>query len=185
MKRIPQHFNPHLERYIYASNYTLDKRVLDAGARDGYGSNIMGNYAASIELVDNLYTQNIWLNRARKNYYKCPTNFIVSDFEKEFPEGKWDVIVAFEIIEHLENPDFFLDNIKKALVPGGILIFSLPHDADVPGHKHVYDEAAARIMMESHFNIKEWHIQDKSVIGGVPTLAVPTPLTYVGIGGVE
>jgi 2-polyprenyl-3-methyl-5-hydroxy-6-metoxy-1,4-benzoquinol methylase len=111
----------------------------------------------------------------------CATDFIVSDFEKEFPEGQWDTIVAFEIIEHLENPDFFLENVKKALTPEGVLVFSLPHDADVPGHKHVYDEAKARALIESHFKIKEWHIQDKSVIAGVPTLRVPTPLTYVGV----
>lgn len=178
MRRIPQFFTPHLERYVYASNYTLDKKVLDAGSKDGYGSVIMSNFAKSITLVD---LGPKWLSLAQKHHFLCPTDYMVFDFEKSFPEGQWDVIVAFEVIEHLENPDFFLKNIKKALAPNGILIFSLPHDADVPGHKHVYDEKKARDLIEAHFTVKEWHIQDKSVIGGVPTLGVPTPLTYVGV----
>lgn len=178
MKRIPQYFTPHLERYVYASNYVLGKDVLDAGSKDGYGSVIMSNFARSIALAD---IGEVWLNKAKNHHYLCMTNFIVSDFEKDFPQGQWDVIVAFEVIEHLENPDFFLENVKKALAPGGVLIFSLPHDADVPGHKHVYDEAKARALIEAHLKVKEWHIQDKSVIAGIPTLGVPTPLTYVGV----
>src|SRR3990167_3980345 len=122
MRRIPQYFTPHLERYVYASNYTLDKKVLDAGSKDGYGSVIMSNFAKSLTLAD---IGAVWLNQAKRHHYLCATDFIVSDFEKEFPEGQWDVIVAFEIIEHLEDPDFFLDNIRKALAPGGKLIFSI------------------------------------------------------------
>src|SRR3990167_5951714 len=102
MRRIPQHFTPHLERYVYASNYTLGKKVLDAGSKDGYGSVIMSNFANSIVLVDISHT---WLNKARNHHYLCATEFVVCDFEKDFLEGEWDVVVAFEIIEHLENPD--------------------------------------------------------------------------------
>ena len=40
---------------------------------------------------------------------------------------KFDVIIAGELIEHLESPDVFLDDIKKFLNENGILILTTPN----------------------------------------------------------
>nr|WP_172632601.1 methyltransferase domain-containing protein [Methanotorris igneus] len=40
---------------------------------------------------------------------------------------KFDVIVAGEIIEHLENPGLFLDKVKEFLKEDGILIITTPN----------------------------------------------------------
>ena len=151
---------------------------MDAGSKDGYGSHIISYFARSITLVD---SRKDFIVKSRYFNFFCPTENIICDFEKSFPQGQWDVIIAFEIIEHLENPDFFLENVKKHLSPGGILIFSIPHEAVADGHKHLYNEGQAKKLIESHFKIFEWYKQDKSVIAGRPMLQVPTPLTYVGV----
>jgi len=67
-------------------------------------------------------------------------------------EGKYDFVLAFEIIEHLMNPLWFLLQIKKALKPGGTLYLSTPinkpkyfwrHD-----HFHEFDEYRLNILLE-------------------------------------
>lgn len=48
------------------------------------------------------------------------------DLREEFPRG-FQVIVASEIIEHLNNPGNFLDCSRKHLADDGILIITTPH----------------------------------------------------------
>jgi SAM-dependent methyltransferase len=43
-------------------------------------------------------------------------------------EGKYDLIVSFETIEHLKNPEVFLVGIKKLLNKDGIIVISCPND---------------------------------------------------------
>lgn len=56
----------------------------------------------------------------RHRYKKTPAeNF-------EFDRG-FDVIFAGDLIEHLTNPGLFLENARKALLPGGRLIITTPN----------------------------------------------------------
>lgn len=43
-----------------------------------------------------------------------------------FPDGVFDVVVALEVIEHLLDPDAFLDEIARVLAPDGCVILSTP-----------------------------------------------------------
>lgn len=43
-----------------------------------------------------------------------------------FINASYDVVMAVEVIEHLENPSLFLIEANKLLKPNGILIFSVP-----------------------------------------------------------
>lgn len=55
---------------------------------------------------------------------------------------KYDYIVAFEVLEHLKNPENALKNIKKLLNKNGTLIFSTPYPTRValadPTHINVH-----------------------------------------------
>ena len=54
-------------------------------------------------------------------------NIIHGDAETYNFHGKFDVIVAGELIEHLVNPGMFLNNIKKNLNNNGLLILTTPN----------------------------------------------------------
>src|SRR3990167_10229530 len=95
-------FVPHLERYVWALPYCQKKRVMDAGAKDGYGANLLSGFASSVTLVDR---NERWLFEGKRCYnFLCKTDFVVQNFDKSFPEGQWDVVVAFEVIEHVADP---------------------------------------------------------------------------------
>jgi SAM-dependent methyltransferase len=51
----------------------------------------------------------------------------VNDFNFDvFPDKQYDVIFCFEILEHLQNPLFFMTQIKKMMKDNGTLYLSMP-----------------------------------------------------------
>ena len=140
MKRIPRKplmFIGHLERYLWACLFCRKKSVLDAGAKDGYGSHLMSAFADYVTLAD----KDAWRLDVAKQIYNflCGVKFLHIDLEKESLPETYDVIVAFEFIEHLDNPDAFMVTAQKALNKDGLLLFSVPHMIANPDHKTLFD----------------------------------------------
>jgi SAM-dependent methyltransferase len=115
----------HLHRYYFASRFVRGKEVLDLGCGEGYGSNILSKYAKYVIGID--YDKKI-INHASRKYRKRNLKFIqalatnISDLNGK----KFDVIVCFETIEHLEDHDILLSEIRNVLKNTGILIISTP-----------------------------------------------------------
>ncbi|MBU4023146.1 class I SAM-dependent methyltransferase, partial [Patescibacteria group bacterium] len=53
--------------------------------------------------------------------------FIAGDAENPYLEGKWDILFAGEIIEHLSHPQKALSNWSNLLKQGGYLVISTPN----------------------------------------------------------
>lgn len=170
-------FSDHLARYVFAVDYCYKREVLDAGCKEGFGSHILSYGAKRISLVD---INKKFLDKA-KNWYKyfCPVEFVECDFEKSFPNGEWETIIALEVIEHLNNPDFFIENIKNHLKVGGRLIFSVPHMVANKEHKVLFDEKGIRTLIEKHLKLTEFYIQDKKIYSN--KLRYKKLICYLGV----
>lgn len=175
--RKPIYFLGHLERYLWACLFCHKKKVLDAGSKDGYGANLISSFAGEITLAD----KDEWRLQKAKDLYNflCPTNFLLIDLEKESLTETYDVIVAFEFIEHLDNPDIFMVNAKKALKDDGVFLFSVPHMIENPEHKTLFDEEKIKLFISKYFVITEFYIQDKVVISEEKSKYPPR--SYVGV----
>jgi SAM-dependent methyltransferase len=117
--------NEHVARYTFAARLARGKRVLDAGCGAGYGSSELAQTADSVVGVDRAPEA---VDFARAAYGLPNLRFEQASCEAlPHPGGSFDLVVAFEVIEHLENWREFLLEARRVLAPAGQLIVSTPN----------------------------------------------------------
>lgn len=50
-----------------------------------------------------------------------------------FPAGTYDVVVCWDVLEHLPDPEAALDNLTRATSPGGLLVVKVPNVMSAKG----------------------------------------------------
>ena len=98
-------------------------KILDVGCGGGLVSEGIAKLGADVTGID-FIEENIRVAKKHAKQSKLEINYIVKDFEKEKLTSKYDVIIIFEVLEHLENWKSFLEKIQKNLKPKGVLIAS-------------------------------------------------------------
>lgn len=131
----------HLQRYKSITHIVKGKKVLDAACGEGYGSNILSQYATSVTGID---ISNEAVTYAKEHYKRDNLKYICASIENiPLEDHSIDVIVSFETIEHV-NADLqekFLQEIKRVLKPDGILIMSSPDKrtySDLRNYNNIY-----------------------------------------------
>jgi SAM-dependent methyltransferase len=121
----PDLLNEHLARYVFAARLATRKRVLDAGCGVGFGSAELANAAATVIGVDQSAEA---VEYAREHYVLPNLRFEQGDCGAlPAADGSIDLVVAFEVIEHLENWRGFLHEARRVLAPNGQFIVSTPN----------------------------------------------------------
>jgi len=115
--------NPgHIFEYEWAATYCQDKIIMDFGCNTGLGSIILLNGGAKRVIGVDVSKKAI---EAAKENFKDQNQTLFELVEEDslpFEENTFDVIVALNIIEHLEFPKRNLEAILKILKPGGKLL---------------------------------------------------------------
>lgn len=110
------------------SKYRLN-RILDVGCGDGNFTLLIGK-ACKAEEVYGIEISKKGVEEARKNGIKA---YQLDIDEEDFPfeDSYFDAIFAGEVIEHLFDPDHFLDEVYRVLKPNGISVLSTPNLASI------------------------------------------------------
>src|SRR5262249_39483927 len=107
--------NEHLARYAFAARLSRRKRVLDAGCGSGYGSAGLARIAASVLGFDRSPEA---IAFARAEYTAPNLRFEEGDCSAlPVPDASIGLVVAFEVIEHLQDWRGFLRESRRALEP--------------------------------------------------------------------
>lgn len=116
----------HFSRYKFASQFVKNKKVLDFGCGSGYGSALLAGAAAHVTGVD--ISQEA-IDHARDHYQKENNKFFTADVvdAKLLESDSFDVVVSFEVIEHLPDRGRYLREACRLLKPGGVFIVSTPN----------------------------------------------------------
>ena len=127
-------FNPIRIQYIkenIISNFKLkikkkplDKiNILDIGCGGGLLSEPMTRLGANVTGIDaSSKNINIAKHHAKKN--KLKINYICSSPEKLKIKKKFDVILNMEIVEHVEDINFFINSCSKLLKKNGLMFIA-------------------------------------------------------------
>ena len=155
-------YHHHLARYRFAfAQMKGGERVLDAGCGTGYGSRLLREKAFSVVGIDN---SPLAVEYANGHFAGQSVSFARMDCQYlAFPDSRFDLMVCFEVFEHLESHDAFLKECLRVLSPRGILILSTPNvvTADLhmnsigqsnPFHISMLDLAGFRRVLEKHFH---------------------------------
>jgi O-antigen biosynthesis protein len=146
----------HWHRYAYAAQFVSGKNVLDLASGEGYGS---ASLAATARQVIALDIDKNAVKHAHLKYRSVNLRFIVGSI-MEMPIFKigFDVIVCFEAIEHISNPEKLLNGVKRLLVPGGLFLVSTPNKPEYkktepsnPFHVKELDFDEFQAMLAQHF----------------------------------
>ena len=148
----------HLHRYAIAAEYVKDKIVLDIASGEGYGSSLLSKNANTVTGID---IDSKTVSDASKKYSKSNLKFIQGKAEEiPAPDSSFDVVVSFETLEHSNEHEKILSEIKRVIKPCGLLIISTPEKkyyADLPGShnsfhlKEVYEHEFINLL-KNHFS---------------------------------
>lgn len=143
-------WSEHVARYAFARRYAQGRRVLDSGCGTGYGSAELAQTALQVTGVD-LAPEAVEF--ACANYPITNLRFVVaSSAATPFQTNSFELVVAFEVIEHL--PDFraFLNECARIVTPQGLFIVSSPN-------KSYYAESRAKTG-PNPFHVREFEAEE-------------------------
>ena len=124
-------FNPIRIKYIkenIINNFKLKNKskplsginVLDIGCGGGLLSEPMSRMGANVTGID-ASDRNIKIAKLHSKKNKLKINYLCSSPEKLEVKKKFDVILNMEIVEHVEDIDFFLKSCSKLLKKNGLM----------------------------------------------------------------
>ena len=135
-------------------------RLLDCGAGDGglvAEAQARGFDAAGLEVsaaaIERAHASHPGIDLRRHSVEELPW---------PVEAAAWDIVVSFELIEHLLEPTALLRGAREALVPGGALALSTPY------HGLVKNVAVAAFRFDSHFAVDGEHVRfftDRAIRG--------------------
>lgn len=140
----------HWHRYIFASQFCVQKKVADIACGEGYGTAFLSNYAECISGVD--VAEDV-IRHAKSKYENENTKFITSNATDVcFDSNSLDVVVSYETLEHLTSSDqlLFLEETVRLLNPQGLLVISTPN-------KKVYSDDAS---YSNPYHLSEFYKED-------------------------
>jgi SAM-dependent methyltransferase len=161
-----------LKYFQHICNKKRIKRCLDIGCNRGYFSKIVADGGISVDAIDT--------NLVLSNVFQHPNiNYIKTDIKNFASSGNYDLILFFEVMEHIpvEDRQNVLKKIHKLLAEDGFLIISGPncisfmygagyckekytnffkHKTHKNWHYHIPFFSFQSIIESNNFVIKQW-----------------------------
>src|SRR2546422_2068628 len=115
----------HLSAYKEAVKRAVQKKVLEIGCNTGYGTKLISNVCSKIVGVDLSASA---LKVAAERYSGENIEYLLIDgLTLPFADAQFDLIISFQVIEHISNYDTYLSELRRVLSPSGMVIFTTPN----------------------------------------------------------
>jgi 2-polyprenyl-3-methyl-5-hydroxy-6-metoxy-1,4-benzoquinol methylase len=154
-----------IEEVIYPIKYSTNKNILDFGAG-------IGEIAMRLSRYNNVYYYDISkpstnFTQFVSNKTNRPLNFITN-----YKLLKYDIIIAVDVLEHLEAPIECIKSLKSLLNSNGIIIttglcFAINNNLPMHLKSNVFLRKTFDLYIKNNFLIYFYHVSDSHVIYGL------------------
>jgi len=138
------------------ANIKKEDAVLEFGCEDG-------NFSSMIPSCKTLVSFDISdtaLRDAKKS--RANASFVLTDATGNLPfkKSRFDVVIAGEILEHVEKPEQIIENIYNTLKPGGRAVVSIPNEKFYSRIKKVIKNTVVLRPLFSRqlLELSDWHM---------------------------
>lgn len=135
-----------INRFISPSK---NKKFLEIGCGNGFVLGLLEKMGFSLTGLD-IYLEGLKLARKRVS-----SKLICADIYKLRIHERYDVVGLFDVIEHIEDDEFFIEKSSGFLKVGGKIILTVPADMrlwsqidQISGHKRRYTKKALVSLLE-------------------------------------
>lgn len=129
----------HLVRYQLAAQLARSRRALDVASGEGYGTAMLAASGATEAAGVDIDPATV-AHAAARYPDAC---FVAGDITSlPFEDDSFELVVSFETIEHVKDPERALDELRRVLADDGLLVISTPN-------KHQY-------LVENEFHEREF-----------------------------
>ena len=104
--------------------------VLDIGCSNGFKTKMLFDKYDNITHINGIDIDDTAINEAKEEFKNNSRyNFELKSIDDLHDENKYDIINLSYVLQHLENPEKILANLKKKLTDRGIIIIKVPDDS--------------------------------------------------------
>jgi len=155
----------HLHRYALALDFSREASVLDIASGEGYGSALLAKRAASVIGVD---IDQDSVSHAQMQYsHLANLNFLVGSCSAiPLSDASIDVVTSFETIEHHDQHDEMMQEVKRVLKVDGLFIISSPNRlvySDEPNYTNPFH--VKELYYEEFLDLLKRHFQQVHIYG--------------------
>lgn len=112
--------------YVFAAGFVKDKIVLDIGCAGGYGSDYLYRHGARKVIGIELSTEAA--DSAKEKFGRDNLEFFAMDATSlNFGDSLFDVVISFQVIEHIIDYKKYLSEVRRVLKDDGFFIVSTPN----------------------------------------------------------
>lgn len=168
-RKLITHYDSHIKYYSPIREDTIEKvfeildytvpqpaNVLDLGCGTGWFGYHMRLEYPDVEITAVDVSQER-MDRARTEHpgpqYVCHD---IYRFLRFMEYTRYDLITLWDVLEHLENPQELLFLAASRLLPGGVILASVPHDHEYLAHLQVFKSSREVDEKLSPHYLYEW-----------------------------
>lgn len=147
-------YQMHAASYAFAEPHCRGRDVLDLGCGSGYGTHRIAAVAAHATGVD-VAPDAVEFARARYVSDNLAYRVVPQSGPLPFADASFDVVLSFQVIEHVSDTRAYLEEARRVLRPGGTLVLITPDRSRrlLPGQKpwnrwHLREYSLAALVAE-------------------------------------
>jgi SAM-dependent methyltransferase len=136
--------------------------ILDVGCGVGFRDKLMAEYEF-VQKVDAIDYSEQSILKANATYPHPKVRRTVADFVTFYPDRQYDLVVSFQVFEHISNPDEYMNFCVKSSTPQGFVAIVTPNRLRLENRLRRLEGQSPVLIDVMHY--REYSLKELKAIG--------------------